>query len=100
MPRSLLQHIAPGRPRELGAAETRFIYALAAVTCTVFIAVAFGYYIDGMLLMYGFLGVVLAVSFLTITGNPRRPARGSWFGWTATALSLAIALYFIYRDPY
>ena len=100
MPRSLLQHIAPGRPRELGGPEFAFIYALAAVTCTVSIAVAFGYYINGMLLMYGFLGVVLAVSFLTITGNPRRPAKGSWFGWTAAALSLAIALYFIYRDPY
>ena len=100
MPRSLLQHIAPGRPRELSGAESKFIYALAAVTCTVFIAVAFGYYIDGMLLMYGFLGIVLAVSFLTLNGNPRRPAKGSWFGWIAAALSLAIALYFIYRSPY
>ena len=52
---------------------------LAAVTCAVFIAVAFGYYIDGMLLIYGFLGVVLAVSFLTLNGNPRGrgTARGS-----------------------
>lgn len=100
MPRSLLQVIAPGRPRELNGAESAFIYVLAAVTCSVFIAVAYGYYLNGMLLMYAFLGVVLAVSFLTLTANPLRPRKGSWFGWTAAALSLALAVYFMVRDPY
>lgn len=100
MPRSLLQLIAPGRPRELGGAESAFIYALAAVTCSVFILVAYGYYINGMLLMYAFLGVVLAVSFLTINANPTRPRKGSWFGWCAAVLSLALAVYFMVRDPY
>lgn len=100
MPRSILQLIAPGRPRQLNGVESTFIYALAAVTCSVFIAVGFGYYIDGGLLLYAFLGVVLSVSFLTITGNPVRPLQGSWFGWTAAALSLAIAVYFIIRNPY
>ena len=65
MSRHLLTLIAPGRPRELGGLESAFIYVLAAVTCSVFIAVAYGYYINGMLLMYAFLGVVLAVSFVT-----------------------------------
>jgi TRAP transporter 4TM/12TM fusion protein len=100
MPRSLLQVIAPGRPRELNGAESAFIYVLAAVTCSVFIAVAYGYYLNGMLLMYAFLGVVLAVSFLTLNANPLRPRKGSWFGWIAAALSLALALYFMVRDPY
>lgn len=100
MPRSLLHLIAPGRPRELNEPESAFIYVLAAVTCAVFIAVAFGYYINGMLLMYAFLGVVLAVSFLTLNANPLRPPKGSWFGWIAAGLSLAIAIYFMVRDPY
>jgi TRAP transporter 4TM/12TM fusion protein len=100
MPRSLLHLIAPGRPRQLSAPESAFIYVLAAATCSVFVVVAFGYYINGALLLYAFLGVVLAVSFLTITGNPRRPPRGSWFGWIAAALSLAVAIYFMVRDPY
>ena len=100
MPRSLLQLIAPGRPRELGGAESAFLYVLAAVICSVFILVAFGYYINGLLLMYAFLGVVLAVSFLTLNANPSRPRKGSWFGWCAAALSLALAVYFIIRDPY
>jgi TRAP transporter 4TM/12TM fusion protein len=100
MPRSVLQLIAPGQPRELGAAESAFIYVLAAVTCSVFVAVAYGTYINGMLLMYAFLGVVLAVSFLTLNANPLRPRKGSWFGWIAAALSLALALYFMVRDPY
>jgi len=100
MPRSLLTLIAPGKPRELGGAESAFLYVLAAVTCSVFIVVAYGYYINGLLLMYAFLGVVLAVSFLTINANPSRPRRGSWFGWAAAALSLALAVYFMIRDPY
>ena len=100
MPRSLLQVIAPGKPRELGGLESAFIYVLAAVTCSVFILVAYGYYINGLLLMYAFLGVVLAVSFLTINANPSRPRKGSWFGWCAAALSLALAVYFMVRDPY
>lgn len=100
MARSLLQLIAPGRMRALSAFEERFIYVLAAVTCSVFIAVGFGYYIDGALLLYWFLGVVLAVSFLTVTGNPTRPAKGSVFGWAAAALALLISLYFIYRQPF
>ena len=100
MSRHLLTLIAPGRPRELGGLESAFIYVLAAVTCSVFIAVAYGYYINGMLLMYAFLGVVLAVSFLTLNANPLRPRTGSWFGWIAAALSLAVAIYFMIRDPY
>jgi TRAP transporter 4TM/12TM fusion protein len=100
MVRSLLQLIAPGRPKELNGIESWLIYSLAAVTCSVFVAVAFGYYIDAALLMYGFLGVVLAVSFLTITGNPRRPLNGSWFGRAAAVLSVAIAVYFIVRNPF
>ena len=97
---SILQIIAPGRSRELSAWETRLIAVLAALTCAVFIAVAFGYYINGALLLYWFLGVVLAVAFLTVTGNPMRPPRGSPFGWAAAALALFISLYFIARDPY
>ena len=100
MVRRVLQLIAPGRPKELNGTESWLIYSLAAVTCSVFVAVAVGYYIDAALLMYGFLGVVLAVSFLTITGNPRRPLRGSWFGRAAAVLSLAIAIYFIVRNPF
>jgi TRAP transporter 4TM/12TM fusion protein len=94
----ILQTIAPGRPRELNGFERRLIYALAAATCGVFIAVAFGYYIDGALLLYWFLGVILAVCFLTVTGNARRPRRGSLFGWTAATLALLISLYFMSRQ--
>jgi TRAP transporter 4TM/12TM fusion protein len=92
--------VSSGRPRELSALESRLIHALAAVTGGVFVAVAFGIYIDGELLLYSFLGVVLAVSFLTLNGNPARPQRGTVFGWAAAALSLAIAAYFIARQPY
>ncbi|MFN3658838.1 MAG: TRAP transporter permease [Pseudolabrys sp.] len=96
----LIQLIAPGRTRSLSPVENALIYWLAAATCAVFIAVAFGLYIDGALLLYWFLGVVLAVSFLTVTGNPARPARGSWFGWSAAALAVLISFYFIYRQPF
>lgn len=100
MPASLSHLISPGVGRKLSAFENGLIYWLAAATCSVFIAIAFGVYIDGALLLYWFLGVVLAVSFLTVNGNPTRPMRGTWFGWIAAALSMAIVLYFIYRQPY
>jgi len=97
---SIFQQIAPGRTRALGVFESTLIHVLAALTCTVFIAVAVGFYIDGALLLYWFLGVVLAVTFLTITGNPTRPAQGSLFGWSAAALALLISFYFIVRQPF
>jgi TRAP transporter 4TM/12TM fusion protein len=100
MPGGFLQKIAPGRSRELNAIESLLLYVLAAGTCSVFIALAFGYYFDGAVLLYWFLGVVLAAAFLTTTGNPTRPRKGSLFGWIAAALSLAIAIYFIARAPY
>jgi TRAP transporter 4TM/12TM fusion protein len=73
---------------------------MAAVTCVVFVAVAYGIYIDRALLLYWFLGVVLAISFLTVTGNPGRPRCGSPFGWGAAALTIIITIYFISRQPY
>jgi TRAP transporter 4TM/12TM fusion protein len=96
----LFQFIAPGQTRALSAFESYLIHALAAATCAVFVAVAFGLYIDGALLLYWFLGVVLAVAFLTVNGNPRRPRRGSRFGWAAAALSILITFYFVSRQPY
>jgi TRAP transporter 4TM/12TM fusion protein len=92
--------ISPGRPRELAALESGLIRTFAAALGGVFVAIAFGVYIDGGLLLYIFLGVVLAISFLTVNGNPARPRRGTPFGWAAAALSLAIAAYFIARQPY
>lgn len=100
MPGGVFSKIAPGRSRELGRFESGLIYALAAVTCSAFIAVAFGFYVDGALLLYWFLGVIIAVAFLTTTGNPGRPVRGSWFGWGAAATAMAIAIYFITRQPF
>ena len=96
----IFQVLAPGQTRELGAFEAKLIYGLAAVTCAVFIAVAFGWYVDGALLLYWFLGVTIAVSFLTVTGNPARPRRGSWFGWAAATLGVAITIYFASRQPF
>lgn len=92
--------ISPGRSRVLSRFESWLIYALAAVTCSIFITVAFGVYFDRSLLLYWFLGVIIAVSYLTTTGNPGRPARGSWFGWGAAALAMAISLYFMSRQPF
>ena len=97
---SVLQTLAPGQTRKLSAFESNLIYVMAAATCVVFVAVAFGIYIDGALLLYWFLGVVIAVSFLTVTGNPLRPRRGSAFGWAAAALAIGITIYFISRQPF
>lgn len=97
---SALQRIAPGQTRKLSVFESNLIYVMAAITCVVFVAVAYGIYIDRALLLYWFLGVVLAVSFLTVTGNPGRPRRGSPFGWAAASLAIIITIYFISRQPY
>ena len=96
----ILHFLAPGQSRALSPVESALIYVLSAVTCAVFVAVGFGLYINGALLLYWFLGVILAVCFLTVTGNPARPRRGSPFGWAAAALAGAIAVYFAIRQPF
>ena len=97
---SALQTLSPGQTRKLSVFESNLIYVMAAVTCTVFIAVAFGVYIDGALLLYWFLGVVLAISFLTVTGNPcRAPAVRLAIRLGAAARRSSSRIYFISRQP-
>ena len=78
----VLQTLAPGQTRTLSAFESKLIYVLAAATCGVFVAVAFGVYIDRALLLYWFL-----VSFLQTA--PRKywnPAEME-SGWEPRALA-------------
>jgi TRAP transporter 4TM/12TM fusion protein len=97
---SYFQFIAPGRSRQITVAENWLIYAFAIVTIPPFLLLPFGFYINKDLLLFWFLGVVLAVAFLTTSGNRLRPQTPSVFGRAAALLSVIVALYFIYRLPF
>lgn len=91
--------LAPGRVRRLGQAENAFVSFIAIATSTFFIALAFGIYVHSQYALNWFLGAVLAVAFLTTTGNPDRPTGRSFFSWSAAIVSIAICVYFTVMQP-
>jgi TRAP transporter 4TM/12TM fusion protein len=95
----LVRTLAPGRPRQLGRIESGFVSLIAIATAVFFILLAFGYYVDRAIALDWFIGAILAIAFLTITGNPDRPTGRSVFSWTAAAFALAISVYFIAMQP-
>lgn len=97
---SYIRYFAPGRSRAITTAENWLIYVFAILTIPPFLLLPFGFYINKDLLLFWFLGVVLAVAFLTTTGNPARPQTPSWFGRAAALLSMIVSLYFMYRLPF
>jgi TRAP transporter 4TM/12TM fusion protein len=97
--RSFVQVLTPGRPRELGRLENWTVSVIAVATAAFFILLAFGYYVDRAIALDWFLGAILAIAFLTTTGNAARPTGRSMFAWTAAVASLAIAGYFIAMQP-
>lgn len=91
--------LTPGRPRQLSGIEFAFVSLIAIVTAAFFILLAFGYYVNRDIALNWFLGAMLAVAFLTTTGNATRPTGRSLFSWAAALVSLAIAIYFIVMQP-
>ncbi len=96
---SLVQLIGPGKSRALGRVETVFVYALCTAVAALFVAIAFGWYVNQMIGLYIFLGAILSVAFLTTTGNPQRPRTRTVFSTVAAILSLLICGYFVWMHP-
>jgi TRAP transporter 4TM/12TM fusion protein len=95
----LVRILAPGRPRQLGRIESGFVSAIAIATAAFFILLAFGFYVDHVIALDWFIGAMLAIAFLTITGNPDRPTGRTVFSWAAALCALAISVYFIVMYP-
>jgi TRAP transporter 4TM/12TM fusion protein len=95
----ILRTLAPGRTRQLGKAENAFVSTIAVLTSAFFLMLAFGVYVNSQYALNWFLGAILAVAFLTTTGNPDRPTGRSIFSWVAAALSIAILGYFTAMQP-
>ena len=96
---TVLGTLAPGSVRQLGRIDSLIVSVLAVSTAAIFILLAFGYYIDRAIALDWFLGAILAIAFLTTTGNPRRPQTRSWFAYAAAAASLLICAHFILMQP-
>jgi TRAP transporter 4TM/12TM fusion protein len=62
-------------------------------------ALALGWESDRNATLFAFLGTVLALGFLTVTGNALRPIGRSWFANGLASLSLATAGYFVWMAP-
>jgi TRAP transporter 4TM/12TM fusion protein len=91
----VFQIIAPGRNRALGRGEVWFINVVAVLTSTMLLAIAFGIYVDRTVSLFSFLAAILALAFLTTTGNPNRPQTRSVWSWGLVAASIACCGYFI-----
>lgn len=91
--------IAPGRPRQLSPVESGFVSLIAIATSAFFILLAFGFYVERTIALDWFIGAMLAIAFLTTTGNPDRPTGRSVFSWAAALCALAISVYFIVMQP-
>jgi len=96
---NILRMLAPGRARHLGKAEDAFVSAIAIVTSAFFLMLAFGAYVNSQYALNWFLGAILAVAFLTTTGNPDRPTGRSLFSWSAAIASIVILTYFTLMQP-
>ena len=95
----LVRTIAPGRPRQLSPVESGFVSLIAIATSAFFILLAFGFYVERTIALDWFIGAMLAIAFLTTTGNPDRPTGRSVFSWAAALCALAISVYFIVMQP-
>lgn len=63
------------------------------------LALALGLESDRNATLFGFLGAVLSLGFLTVTGNALRPTGRSWAANGLAALSLAACGYFVWMAP-
>jgi len=63
------------------------------------LALALGLESDRNATLFAFLGAVLALGFLTVTGNAQRPTGRSWIANALAALSLAASGYFVWMSP-
>ncbi|WP_291297192.1 TRAP transporter fused permease subunit [Elioraea sp.] len=63
------------------------------------LALALGWESDRNATLFAFLGAVLALGFLTVTGNGVRQTGRSWFANTLAALSIAACGYFVWMAP-
>ncbi len=63
------------------------------------LALALGVESDRNATLFAFLGAVLALGFLSVTGNALRPTGRSWIANALAALSLAASGYFVWMAP-
>ncbi|MCL4744356.1 MAG: TRAP transporter fused permease subunit [Burkholderiaceae bacterium] len=91
----ILQLIARGRSRDNGPVGRAIVMAVAVGLAAMLLTMAFGVYIDRSIALFVFLGAMLALAFLTVTGNPLRPRGATVVSSFLAALSLAACLYFI-----
>lgn len=91
--------LAPGRSRQLGKFENGIVSVIAIATSAFFILIAFGVYVQSQIALNWFIGAILAIAFLTTTGNPKRPTGRTVFSWAAAIASIVIAVYFTIMQP-
>jgi TRAP transporter 4TM/12TM fusion protein len=92
----VFKSIGPGQPRALGPIARALSYAISFSTAILFLAIAFGVYVEQFIALYLFLGAVLSLAFLHQTGNVSRPRRTSFFSALLVILSMACCGYMVF----
>ena len=92
---SAYQWIARGRPRENGPVGKAVITATALALTALLMAMAFGVYVNRAIALHLFVGGMLTLAFLTVTGNPRRPTGPTVASWLLVAAAWGACAYFV-----
>lgn len=91
---AVTRYIGAGQSRSLGGIEKAAVSLLGLACVAALLALVLGWDVDRGRTMALFLGAMLAVTFLTTNGSPRRPRTTTPAGIALALLSLAICGYF------
>ena len=87
--------VARGVPRQNGLVGKTVISCVGLSLAVLLLGMAFGFYVERSIALHAFLGGMLTLAFLTVTGNARRPLGPTAASWLLVALSWTCAIYFI-----
>jgi len=92
----VFKSIGPGQPRSLGPIARALSYVISFLTAVLFLAIAFGLYVEQFLALYLFLGAILSLAFIHQTGNIYRPRGTTIYSAVLVVLSMACCGYMIF----
>jgi len=92
----VIKSVGPGQPRLLGPVARALSYIISFLTAVLFLAIAFGLYVEQFMALYLFLGAILSLAFIHQTGNIYRPRSTTIFSAVLVVLSIGCCGYMIF----
>ena len=90
--------LASGQPRTLGIIAQTISTVISLMCALLFLAIAFGWYMDPLLALHLFLGAILCLAFIHRTGNPLGTKNMTFAGELLALLSIACCGYLVFEQ--